>query len=590
MQENRYNRPGKGAAWAGESILAQIPNNMNKKPQHFAIRLTWNILASLGAGVLVCLGGCGLDAQKAAANADKKTYEILDNQWKSSLGEKPDIRIGEPNDADGRMQAIVSDIRQTKLVTLEQAVRLGLWASEEYRQSKEQLYLAGLNQADMEDIYEITPFAGGIGGYGKEQPNEGLDAQGTAGMQKLLATGAMITTDMTVGYMDVLTGDFRTGTTSIFQAAITQPLLRGSARKVVMENLTQAQQDTLYAIRDFNRFRKTLCVSITTDYCRIAQLGWQCRNARDNVQEMERLYASMQDLSGVGRLAHFEMEQAQQDLIKTKNAYSVIRRQYQEGLDLLKLRLGLPPRLELEVETEAPLLGTRSQSETLFLDENEAIDWALGQRLDLANAFDRTQDAQRHIEVAADALGADLSLVGYAAPASTDSGRMFGADPGDLQRTRDRYELSLRGSLPLDRNAEGNNYKRAMIAMDQQARAHLQLTDQVIADVRKAWRDMAEAKQRHTQEKQSRDLAQGRLENTLMLLHYGRASTRDVLDAQKDLYAAKDAYAEALADYSIAQMAFLRDTETLWILPDGSWQSEKKTQISQRPAENRGTR
>jgi len=183
-----------------------------------------------------------------------------------------------------------------------------------------------------------------------------------------------------------------------------------------------------------------------------------------------------------------------------------------------------------------------------------------------------------------------LSLVGYAAPATSDSGRMFGADPGDLQRTRDRYELSLRGSLPLDRNAEGNNYKRAMIAMDQQVRAHLQLTDQVVADVRKAWRDMAEAKQRHTQEKQSRDLAQGRLENTLMLLHYGRASTRDVLDAQKDLYAAKDAYAEALADYSIAQMAFLRDTETLWILPDGNWQGGKNAQISQRSAENRSTR
>ncbi len=61
-------------------------------------------------------------------------------------------------------------------------------------------------------------------------------------------------------------------------------------------------------------------------------------------------------------------------------------------------------------------------------------------------------------------------------------------------------------------------------------------------------------------------------------------------DAQKDLYAAKDAYAEALADCSIAQMAFLRDTETLWILPDGNWQGEKKTQISQRPAEKHSTR
>jgi len=46
--------------------------------------------------------------------------------------------------------------------------------------------------------------------------------------------------------------------TSILSATVTQPLLRGSDRKVVLENLTQAERDTLYQVRFFNRFRVSL--------------------------------------------------------------------------------------------------------------------------------------------------------------------------------------------------------------------------------------------------------------------------------------------------------------------------------------------
>jgi outer membrane protein TolC len=147
----------------------------------------------------------------------------------------------------------------------------------------------------------------------------------------------------------------------------------------------------------------------------------------------------------------------------------------------------------------------------------------------------------------------------------------FGADPGDLQRTQDRYELSLRADFAMDRLLERNNYKRALIALSQQQRAHLQLTDQVIAEVRKAWRDMEEAHDRSVLQVNAKKLAQQRLDTTLLLMQHGRANPRDVLRAQEDYYSAQEGYVTAMADFAVAKMNFLRDTEMLWIHPNGEY-------------------
>jgi outer membrane protein TolC len=89
---------------------------------------------------------------------------------------------------------------------------------------------------------------------------------------------------------------------------------------------------------------------------------------------------------------------------------------------------------------------------------------------------------------------------------------------------------------------------------------------------------MSEAYDRYRLQKEARELAQSRLDNTTLLLHYGRANSRDVLDAQEDYYDAEDDYTRALSDLAIAQMNFLRDTETLWILPAGTFEPQVASQ------------
>ena len=83
-------------------------------------------------------------------------------------------------------------------------------------------------------------------------------------------------------WIDVLSGNLRSGLTSLFGVTVLRPLLRGSERKVVLENLTQAERDTLYEVRSFNRFRKTFVVSVISQYYGVLLRYDYVNNAKNN--------------------------------------------------------------------------------------------------------------------------------------------------------------------------------------------------------------------------------------------------------------------------------------------------------------------
>ncbi|MBN1764287.1 MAG: TolC family protein [Sedimentisphaerales bacterium] len=529
--------------------------------------------------LLLLLVGCHSDPEQVSRETDEYVYEIIDHKWEDSFGSRSDYQI-EPFSLEKRYEMLL-DISETEVLTLPRAVELAVLHSDEYQTAKEQLYLSTLDLRDARHLYELTPYIGAVGGYAKEGDRETSGGQNQSGIQQLLATGAAVSSGITVGYLDVLTGDFRSGLSTIFHAAITQPLLRGSNRKVVLETLTQAEQDTLYEIRTFNRFRQTFMVSVVTDYFRLLQLYDYYSNAQAHYERLVELTDKMQNLAAVGRLPEFELEQARQDKLRALDEYYQAHTLYQEQLDIFKMKLEIPPdtKIRLDQNEWQGLL----ESDVISMDwsEEEAVAAALGQRLDLANAFDQALDAQRHVEVAADALQADLDLVGFYSNGNDSSRRYtFGADPGDLNRVRDRYELTLRMDLPLDRVSEKNDYKRALIQLSQRQRNHMNVTDQVIFEVRKAYRDLKEAQEQYANQLEAWELAGKRLDNTMLLLSYGRADARDVLDAQKDYFRTQNVYSQALVDYSVAKLNIYRDSGVLWIQPNGRW--EAKTTVKNR--------
>ena len=145
------------------------------------------------------------------------------------------------------------------------------------------------------------------------------------------------------------------------------------------------------------------------------------------------------------------------------------------------------------------------------------------------------------------------------------------ADRSTLRWLREEYGLGFELNLPLDRVAEQNVYRKALITLNQQEREYEQVADTVALQVRQAYRDLTEAAERYRVQLESLKVAQKRFENAFLLLQYGRASSRRVLNAQDDLFDAQNAATAALVDYTIAVLDFYREAGVLKVKPDGMW-------------------
>jgi outer membrane protein TolC len=521
----------------------------------------------------LALTGCNTDLAQTAEQTDAAVYEIIDDAWDERYGSQANYTIdsADPNHTVRDIEVGVLD-----QLTLSTAVTLATTQNRDYKTEKENLYLTALEQTDIRHLYEPMPFARGEGGYYKDGPVEGAGAYAGAGFEQLLATGARISTDISLGWIDILSGDIRSGFSTIATAAITQPLLRGAGRKIALENLTQAEQNTLYQIRSFNRFRKEFVTEIMTDYYRLLQLNDERINAWDYYFALAEMQKKLKKRTVAGKLPRYELEQADQDRLNAMSDYVRAQKDYDDALDAFKLRLAIIPSTPIQLDMNELAALRESVGADIALSPQQAVEIALDQRLDLANVSDGILDAERKVDVAADAIRAELNLIGIANPQNPSGSASLPSrslsNGTDLELTRDRYAAALQLDLPIDRLFEKNEYRRSLITLMQQQREYLQASDTVVLEVQTSHRRMTEARQRYQIEQKSAQLAEKRTANTVLLLQYGRANTRDTLDAREDYLDAKNAETEALVDYAIATLEFFRDTEIMKIKPDGMWE------------------
>lgn len=520
---------------------------------------------------LTCLcGWLGCDQHNYKKEADDQVYNIIDQKWDEDFGTKNNYKISDtvplPNDIQ-----IEKEITSFGVLTLPQAVALATAQNREYQTQKEALYIMALDLRLTRHDFEYQFFGGASGGYNAGSDNAGNDnelvgVESNIGFKRLLAGGTRISTELAAAWVDVLTGNLRGGIASILSATVTQPLLRGSDRKVVLENLTQAERDTLYQVRSFNRFRKTFVVSVISRYYGILQKYDAMENARNNYITLAWLYERVEKLANAGRVPLLELDRIRQEKLQASNIYSQAEKDYKQALDEFKIVLGLPTTAELQLdENEFEAIRTVEMIEPDFT-EAKVIEAALLQRLDLVNSADAIIDAQRKVYVATDGFRAEANLIGTAGVTSSNR-----ADRGTLVWMREEYGLGIELNLPLDRVPEQNIYRKALITLNQRQREYELAADTIALEVRQAHRDLTEAAERYKVLLEALELAQQRFNNTFLLLQHGKASSRRVLQAQGDLFNAQNDAGLALLDYTIATLNFYRDTGAIQVLPDGMW-------------------
>jgi outer membrane protein TolC len=523
------------------------------------------------AFVLAIAGGCSPDFHKA--DADKEVYKIINDKWHPSFGQKANYIIGDSN------IAAPNDLRAEKIptspdkISLVQAVAIATANSRTYQTWKEDLYESALSLSDERHKYELQLFgtAGGNGTYinqAQGKNNEfSLNSNLGASQDTLIGDGIEIGTNLALSWARFLTGDPRTTLGSVFSATAAVPLLGAGAGKQKREQLIQTERDVVYTIRAFNRNRQDFVVDTINAYYGVLQTRDAVTNAQSNYRSVLESQDRLQMEAEAGRRTRIDVDEAYQNVLRAQANLVQAQQNYDSFLDNFKLRLAIPTDANIELDqNELVALKEMGITETTFaLDE--AIETALLRRLDLANSADKIDDYLRKAMLAAAGLGPQIDA----------SANIFYTSPGQetdfqkLQFQQGTYQYGFNTDLPLDRKSQRNDYRRTLIALEQQKRQYAGDMDNVKLQVRDAYRRLQQTAEQFSIQQNSLQLATQRVESNKLLLDAGRVTVRIVLDSQNALLAAQNDLTTALVNHLNAKLSFYRDVGILQVKPDGMW-------------------
>ena len=527
----------------------------------------------LGIAVIFFMAsGCSREYFKA--EADKEVYNIIDDKWRESFGSKVNYKVSDVPASANDVQ-IENAVPSSGVITLAQAVAMATARNRAYQTQKESLYLSALSLTDERYKYARQWFGTIDGSYFSESGEEETSVSGggadnaLVGFDQLhlIGDGVLISTGLAIDWVRFLSGDPRTSLRSVLSATLTAPILGLGAGKVAREQLTQAERNVLYDIRSFNRYRKTFVVNIVNDYYSVLQLRDVVTNSENNYKRTVESKERLEMEAEAGRKSRIDVDEAEQNVLTAESRVVADKERYEQSLDAFKISLSLPTDANVILDqNELNALEEMGISEIEFtLDE--AIETALLQRLDLHNSADSIDDALRNVDLTSEGLGPQLNITGGANVSSREE-----SDFSNFQFNRGAYSLGFDADLPLDRKTQRNNYRRALIQLEQQQRQYEEEMDRIKLAVRGAYRRLKETADRYKIEKNSLKLAEERVEMNKVLLDAGRVETRILLISQDALLAAQNNVTGALIDHLYARLSFYRDVGILQVRPDGMWE------------------
>ena len=218
------------------------------------------------------------------------------------------------------------------------------------------------------------------------------------------------------------------------------------------------------------------------------------------------------------------------------------------------------------------------------LEQTEGIELALENRMDLMNAQGVVVDAWRNVQVAANALKADIDLT-FDADIRTDPGR---DNPIRFDASASRYRVGAEFDSPLNRRSERNAYRRGQVRYQQARRDYMANRDGIVAAVRRDLRDLETRRVQFEIARRQLLVAVRQVDEAEIRVRteqdaQGNSSlTRDLLNALNSLLGARDTLIVVWVNYETSRMNVYRDMGLMNIDAQGEWTDE----FDDRPDEN----
>lgn len=514
---------------------------------------------------------------------------------------------GQPRRLEG-VEPVVGEFDDTVAVmlTLEEALQVAARNSRTYQSQKEAIFSIALRLDLRLDNYRNT--YGGILDtlFSTNQDVTGFDSGANLTVNRRLAAGGSLASRLAIDLANLLSSGGDSSVGILFDASVSIPLLAGSGKHIEQEPLIQAERDLMYALWDFERFKRTFAVNVASQYLSVLQSQNRVDNTLNSYKSKIASTRRSLAMAESGRENETQVGQARQSELSGRQSWISSQSNYEGSLDRFKILMGLPTDayIQLDVdelnqlaETAKGALGagislefdneivpddtpivieapTRDGGGKFEMDEREAIELALSNRMDLRSTSGEVYDAQREVVIMADALGMGLDLSGSISTPSSERRSLGTASRsnGELRFDEATWRVGLELDMPWERTAEQVNFRNSYIAFERSTRNLQQLEDDIKDDVRSGLRALLLSRESYKIQTLARDLAERRVASTTMFMLAGRnTQIRDVLESKDDLLNAENDLTASLVNYRVAELELQRDMGVLVVNEKGLW-------------------
>ena len=502
---------------------------------------------------LACsLVGCR-SAVEYRIEADEDAYSLVQRRRAELFDEHGEFDIDPPENSL-RQQVLDEEVQVLDGLTLVQCLDIAAENNREFLTRKESLYLSALDVALERFQVGWVPAAGAdaaVSGTGTVAEVQGGGA--FFSVDRILQTGGQILADIGLAMTRDLANGQGWQATSNLSMLFTQPLLRGRGRLILFENLTQAERNLVYEVRSFERFRRELAVDVIAQLLGLYLDSRVIRNEELNYANVVSVRERNEALAEAGRLSDIQVDQARQNELSSEDRLIRARQRFQDSKDSFKLFLGLPMELDFSVsEGELDELAALELPDETVPSE-VAIGLAYDLRPDFQTVVDRVVDAERKSRIAAEALKLGLDITSSVV-AGSEPGKPLKYNFADVG-----WSLGLVLDIPVDPVPQRNRYRETLITWQRAIRAAELEQDSIAQTLRNELRQVLARKESREIQSNAVRLAETRVESANLNLQAGRASTRDLLEAQEALVSSLNLETVALRDYVLARLDLALD-------------------------------
>jgi len=330
------------------------------------------------------------------------------------------------------------------------------------------------------------------------------------------------------------------------RAKVSQPLLRGLGSEYQLSNLLGAKFALRSAYRNLYIAQVQLVIRTIQALYEVVKAEKNLSLAHESHQRILRFYQTAKRKEQIGLSDAMDVYRAELELRYAEDGLTGAEDRRQESEDFLRDLLALP--LDTAIKVEVPMQHTPND-----LDLDNAIQLALNNRIEVDQAEDERAESRRMAKISKKNLLPELNLVFEYANAGRDE---------VFTRTwscRRRSTWGIGFTTSTDFNAAGEQiiYEQSLLEAEAALRGIDQVRALVVLEVKQTMRQLARFRERIRLQEEQIKTSQGELALSRIKFDRGMADNFNVIQAEKSLQGAQQAYWSALIDHIVGEFQLL---------------------------------